>query len=246
MSTNGSTPPSPRATTTVPDAKPVTPAQIRGTVWYSVPLLGYVNNTVNGPGRGWVTGGSHRPVRLRRIHGGRRGACRPGENAGGISPNRAAPARHYAGQLTRSSCQGDSPRLDCRESNKTFYGSNGHPGVALGAGRTRDQPAVVVAHSHPSVLRRPLSGEWAKSAPTRSICSAPSNQPDWKSSPATRTSSPGQRAAGRFARVPRAATLVPVPLGDARQRSGTSRRNSASPPRFRSTPAASASSPATT
>jgi signal peptidase I len=37
-----------------PDANPVTPAQIKGTVWYSVPLLGYVNNAVNGSGRGWV------------------------------------------------------------------------------------------------------------------------------------------------------------------------------------------------
>jgi signal peptidase I len=37
-----------------PDANPVTPAQIKGTVWYSVPLLGYVNNAVNGPGRRWV------------------------------------------------------------------------------------------------------------------------------------------------------------------------------------------------
>jgi signal peptidase I len=38
----------------VPDEKPVTTAQIRGAVWYSVPLLGYVNNMVNGPDRGWV------------------------------------------------------------------------------------------------------------------------------------------------------------------------------------------------
>ncbi|HUG49955.1 MAG TPA: signal peptidase I, partial [Terrimesophilobacter sp.] len=36
---------------------PVTPAQIKGTVWYSVPLLGYVNNAVNGPARAWVTPG---------------------------------------------------------------------------------------------------------------------------------------------------------------------------------------------
>ena len=34
-----------------PDANPVTSAQVKGTVWYSVPLLGYVNNAVNGPGR---------------------------------------------------------------------------------------------------------------------------------------------------------------------------------------------------
>jgi signal peptidase len=39
------------------DATPVTPAQIKGTVWYSVPLLGYVNNAVNGPARAWVTPG---------------------------------------------------------------------------------------------------------------------------------------------------------------------------------------------
>jgi signal peptidase I len=37
-----------------PDPNPVTPAQIRGTVWYSVPLLGYVNNAVNGPNRAWL------------------------------------------------------------------------------------------------------------------------------------------------------------------------------------------------
>ncbi|MEO7005592.1 MAG: signal peptidase I [Terrimesophilobacter sp.] len=36
------------------DVDPVTAAQVRGTVWYSVPLLGYVNNVVNGPDRGWV------------------------------------------------------------------------------------------------------------------------------------------------------------------------------------------------
>jgi signal peptidase len=40
-----------------PDANPVTPAQIKGTVWYSVPLLGYVNNAVNGPARAWLTPG---------------------------------------------------------------------------------------------------------------------------------------------------------------------------------------------
>jgi signal peptidase len=31
-----------------PDAKPVTPVQIRGSVWYSVPWVGWINNIVNG------------------------------------------------------------------------------------------------------------------------------------------------------------------------------------------------------
>lgn len=31
-----------------PDEKPVHPVQIRGTVWYSVPLIGWVNNVING------------------------------------------------------------------------------------------------------------------------------------------------------------------------------------------------------
>jgi signal peptidase len=35
----------------VPDGELVTPAQIQGEVWYSIPLLGYVNNAVNGPSR---------------------------------------------------------------------------------------------------------------------------------------------------------------------------------------------------
>jgi signal peptidase len=35
----------------VPDGKEVVQAQIRGKVWYSIPLLGYVNNAVNGPTR---------------------------------------------------------------------------------------------------------------------------------------------------------------------------------------------------
>jgi len=32
----------------VPDAKPVMALQVRGAVWYSVPLIGWVNNVVNG------------------------------------------------------------------------------------------------------------------------------------------------------------------------------------------------------
>jgi signal peptidase len=35
----------------VPDGEVVTSAQIQGEVWYSIPLLGYVNNAVNGPSR---------------------------------------------------------------------------------------------------------------------------------------------------------------------------------------------------
>lgn len=38
----------------VVDALPVQPAQIRGTVWYSVPYIGYVNTIVNGDNRAWV------------------------------------------------------------------------------------------------------------------------------------------------------------------------------------------------
>jgi signal peptidase len=34
-----------------PDGEDVVPAQIQGEVWYSIPLLGYVNNAVNGPSR---------------------------------------------------------------------------------------------------------------------------------------------------------------------------------------------------
>ena len=35
----------------LPDAKPVLPVQIRGTVWYSVPWIGYVNNLIGGDAR---------------------------------------------------------------------------------------------------------------------------------------------------------------------------------------------------
>ncbi|MCU1583871.1 MAG: sipX [Microbacteriaceae bacterium] len=35
----------------VPDGEEVVEAQIQGEVWYSIPLLGYVNNAVNGPSR---------------------------------------------------------------------------------------------------------------------------------------------------------------------------------------------------
>ncbi len=34
-----------------PDAEPVEPAQIRGTVWYSIPYLGFVNNWLTGDTR---------------------------------------------------------------------------------------------------------------------------------------------------------------------------------------------------
>ncbi|BDZ49354.1 hypothetical protein GCM10025867_15950 [Frondihabitans sucicola] len=36
-----------------PDSNPVAPAQIRGTLWYSIPKLGYVNQLVNGS-RTWL------------------------------------------------------------------------------------------------------------------------------------------------------------------------------------------------
>jgi signal peptidase len=35
----------------VPDGEEVTQDQIQGEVWYSIPLIGYVNNAVNGPSR---------------------------------------------------------------------------------------------------------------------------------------------------------------------------------------------------
>lgn len=38
----------------VADALPVTPVQVRGTVWYAVPYIGYVNTMVNGDNRSWV------------------------------------------------------------------------------------------------------------------------------------------------------------------------------------------------
>jgi signal peptidase len=34
---------------------PVRPAQIQGKLWYSVPLLGWVNNAVNGENKSWIT-----------------------------------------------------------------------------------------------------------------------------------------------------------------------------------------------
>jgi signal peptidase len=37
-----------------PDSLPVTPGQIQGEVWYSVPLVGWANQAVNGQARGWI------------------------------------------------------------------------------------------------------------------------------------------------------------------------------------------------
>ncbi len=39
---------------TAADAKPVQPLQVRGTVWYAVPYIGYVNTIVNGDNRSWI------------------------------------------------------------------------------------------------------------------------------------------------------------------------------------------------
>lgn len=36
------------------DPKPVLPVQVVGTLWYSVPYLGWVNNVVSGQMRGWI------------------------------------------------------------------------------------------------------------------------------------------------------------------------------------------------
>lgn len=38
----------------VADAAPVLPVQVRGTVWYSIPYLGWANQWVNGPARDWL------------------------------------------------------------------------------------------------------------------------------------------------------------------------------------------------
>ena len=37
-----------------PDSLPVAPGQIQGEVWYSVPLVGWANQAVNGQARGWI------------------------------------------------------------------------------------------------------------------------------------------------------------------------------------------------
>ncbi|GAA3662324.1 signal peptidase I [Microbacterium marinilacus] len=37
-----------------PDAEPVLPVQVRGTVWYAVPWLGWANQAVNGAARQWL------------------------------------------------------------------------------------------------------------------------------------------------------------------------------------------------
>jgi len=39
------------------DADPVMPVQIKGTVWYAVPWLGWANQAVNGEARAWVVPG---------------------------------------------------------------------------------------------------------------------------------------------------------------------------------------------
>lgn len=36
------------------DPSPVLPEQVRGVLWYSVPLVGWVNQAVNGDARGWI------------------------------------------------------------------------------------------------------------------------------------------------------------------------------------------------
>jgi len=38
----------------IADGVPVKPVQIRGTVWYSVPYIGYANTLVNGDNRAWI------------------------------------------------------------------------------------------------------------------------------------------------------------------------------------------------
>lgn len=38
----------------LPDAAVVLPGQIQGKLWYSVPLIGHLNNVVNGANRAWI------------------------------------------------------------------------------------------------------------------------------------------------------------------------------------------------
>jgi len=38
----------------VADPKQVLPVQVRGSVWYAVPYLGYINSLVNGENRSWI------------------------------------------------------------------------------------------------------------------------------------------------------------------------------------------------
>lgn len=37
-----------------PDAAPVMPVQVRGTVWFAVPWIGWANQAVTGEARGWI------------------------------------------------------------------------------------------------------------------------------------------------------------------------------------------------
>ena len=66
----------------VADADPVRPIQVRGTVWYAVPYVGYANTLINGENRAWIVpiaalllfayagfmlvGGIHTSIRRRR------------------------------------------------------------------------------------------------------------------------------------------------------------------------------------
>lgn len=55
VSTNGTTTFTTRGDNNdVADAAPVTEAQIKGTVWYSIPWLGYVNSAISGESRAWL------------------------------------------------------------------------------------------------------------------------------------------------------------------------------------------------
>lgn len=93
-----------------PDPAPVTAAQIRGVVWYSIPELGYVNQLVNGS-RGWliptiagalllysaamITAGIVSAVRRRRSRRHSRSGSRP-RGRGGRSEGRAHRSAHRA------------------------------------------------------------------------------------------------------------------------------------------------------
>nr|WP_197981712.1 signal peptidase I [Frigoribacterium sp. CFBP 13712] len=90
------------------DEKAVLPVQVRGTLWYSVPWLGFVNQAVNGQARAWIvpllavalfgyagymiTSGlvAHRAERRRGRGRGRRSAGRSEDASEGASEGRSA------------------------------------------------------------------------------------------------------------------------------------------------------------
>jgi signal peptidase len=83
------------------DQDAVRAVQLRGTVWYSVPGLGWVNQAVDGPGRSWVVpsaAGALFAYAAVMILLGVREAVRPGRRDRGrrsaSAPGRSRPRRH--------------------------------------------------------------------------------------------------------------------------------------------------------